>query len=379
MKKLIYFSFILILSSCVTSKVIHIDKDVVPSKNNGTFYILPKTEFTIEITLTKTEQLKGPYAGLANKYLGLNNVVTENSAQYKISSIKVNSADVDDAEQMYFIENPYKAFRSLKNLRHVGFIHRIIYEKVKENEDSANFSTYIDNNKTESRYPDIFRYYADANLFMKVDTIIETVKQDTQLIEKKVVKSSMIEKSIEQKAKETADYIIKLRENKYNLISGTGEVNYQKESLEYMFTQLENMESEYLKLFTGITLEKTLMYRFKVTPDANDSITHYDICHFSPVTGITRQNPGEAPGIFMNLKSRHVLAGVETYKVKEETLKKKSEGIIYRLPEYTDISIIDGSQEIYMQTYPVWQMGIEMSKPFHAGGHHFCCWHHKKR
>jgi hypothetical protein len=379
MKKLIYFSFILILSSCVTSKVMHVDKDVVPSKNNGTFYILPKTEFTVEITLTKTEQLKGPYAGLANKYLGLNNVVTENSVQYKISSIKVNSEDVDDAEQMYFIENPYKAFRSLKNLRHLGFIHRIIYEKAMGNADSTNFSTYIDNNKTESKYPDIFRYYADANLFMKVDTIIETVKLDTQFIEKKVVKSSMIEKSIEQKAKETADYIIKLRENKYNLISGTGEVNYQKESLEYMFTQLENMENEYMKLFTGITLEKTLMYRFKITPEANDSITHYNICHFSPVTGITRQNPGEAPGIFMNLKSRHILAGVEMVKVKEETLKKKSEGVIYRVPEYTDLSIIDGSQEIYRQTFPLWQIGSQMIKPVHAGGHHFCCWHHKKR
>jgi len=380
MKKLIYIVLsIILLTSCVTSKVIHLTKDVIPSKNKGTFYILPKTEFIIEISLAKTEQLKGPYAGLANKYLGLNNVITENSTQYKISGIKVTPSETDDEKQIYFIDNPHKLFRSLKMLRRLGFVHRIINEKVDGLSDSTDFSTFINNNKTESKYPDIFRYYADANLFMKVDTIIETVKQDTQFVEKKIVKSSMIEKSIEQKAKETADYIIKLRENKYNLIAGTGEVNYQKESLEYMFTQLENMESEYMKLFTGITLEKNLVYRFKITPGDNDSIMHYDICHFTASNGITRQNQGDTPGIFLNLNRRHILAEIGIYLEKAKTLNVKNEALIYRVPEYSDISVMEGNMEIYRRTYPVWQIGSLMTTPVNAACHHFRHWHYKKR
>jgi len=376
MKKLVYFSVLILLASCSVPRVMRIDKNLVPSKNSGTFYFLPKTELTVEIFISKTEYLKGPYAGFANKYLGLNNVITENSAKYKVSGINVVSMDVTDAGQVYFIEKPYKAFRVLKSLKYNGFIHRLISDKP-DYADSSNFSTYINNNKSESVYPEIFRYYADANMFMRVDTIIEKVKLDTQFIEKKVVKSSMIEKTIEQKAKETADYIIKLRENKYNLIAGTGEVNYQKESLEYMFTQLETMESEYMKLFTGITVEKTLVYRFIVTPEDGDSIVHYNICHFSPLTGISRQNPGEAPGIFILLKSKHLNAGFDNYKEKEKILKKTPAGIIYRVPEYAEVSVVDGNIEIYKNVFPVWQMGSYISKHIPCCSHHSHFRHHK--
>ena len=67
-----------------------------------------------------------------------------------------------------------------------------------------------------------------------------------------ILKRTMVEKSPEQKAREAADFISKIKEDRFNLLTGYQEVSYNQETLEYMDTQLKLLEKEYMKLFTGI-------------------------------------------------------------------------------------------------------------------------------
>lgn len=365
MKKSVLFLWFIFLISCSSPRILHIDQDTLPPKGNGTFYFLPETEFTVQIKVQKTERLKGPYAEFANKYLGLNNVITENSTAYKLISVQVSSADMPDKEQGYFIENPGKISKMINKYSSAGYLFPLLSLKKKQFTDSMNHSTYLQNNMTESEYPEIFKYYADANLFMKVDTIIEKIKQDTQVIEKKTLKASLIEKPLEQKAKETADYIIRIKENKFNLIAGTSEVNYPKETLEYMFTQLENTENEYMKLFTGISLGKTLTYYFTISPDWNDSIKNYVICHFSEHRGISRQNPGDETGIFLHMENKSISSNLEPFIGKADVIRKDNDALILRIPGQAGISIIDGNIELFRQTFRVWQLGTILKLPLH--------------
>ena len=107
------------------------------------------------------------------------------------------------------------------------------------------------------------------SVFEKVDTIIRKVNIDTMTLERQYLKRTMVEKSPEQKAKEAADFISKIKDNRFNLVTGFQEVNYNKETLEYMDTQLRMMEKEYMKLFTGISIHRPMTFSYSYTPNPN--------------------------------------------------------------------------------------------------------------
>jgi len=71
------------------------------------------------------------------------------------------------------------------------------------------------------------KYSADISVFEKVDTIIRKINVDTMTVERQYYKRTMIEKTPEQKAQEAADFITKIKDNRFTLISGTSEVNYK--------------------------------------------------------------------------------------------------------------------------------------------------------
>lgn len=363
MKKSVLFWWFILLISCSPPRVLHIDRNTIPTKGSGAYYLLPETEFTVQIMVQKTERIKGPYADFANKYLGLNNVITDNSTSYKLVNVQVTYTDMPDKEQGYYIENPGNMSKMINKFSTAGYLFPLLSFKKQPFADTLNHSTFLQNNMTESEYPEIFKYYADANLFMKVDTIIEKIKQDTQVIEKKTLKASLIEKPLEQKAKETADYIIRIKENKFNLIAGTSEVNYPKETLEYMFTQLENTENEYMKLFTGITVGKTLTYLFRISPERNDTVKNYEICHFSEHRGISRQNPGDETGIFLHVENKSASAILEPFISKADVISKDKAALVLRIPGQAEISIVDGNIELFRQTFRVWQLGTLLKLP----------------
>ena len=56
--------------------------------------------------VNKVYKIKGPYADLANKYLGITNVINENSNYFELADIQINSYSIPDTDQYYFVEIP---------------------------------------------------------------------------------------------------------------------------------------------------------------------------------------------------------------------------------------------------------------------------------
>ena len=68
--------------------------------------LLPLTE--------QKENIKGPYSEYAYKYLGLKNIITENTTTYQISDVDINTASEPDPNQYYFVETNCPIFLGLK-------------------------------------------------------------------------------------------------------------------------------------------------------------------------------------------------------------------------------------------------------------------------
>jgi hypothetical protein len=187
-------------------------------------------------------------------------------------------------------------------------------------------------------FGELFKYSADVSVFEKVDTIIRKINIDTMTVERQYYKRTIVEKSPEQKAKEAADFISKIKDNRFNLISGTQEVNYNRETLEYMDTQLKTMEKEYLKLFTGISLHKSLIFSYRYIPIANQINTEIPIFKFLRARGIIDIN--EQGGKVVTIKIQRVgnTNSVANY-LNKAVKETKVQGFAYRIPELARVTV----------------------------------------
>lgn len=349
-------------------KAFHINGSTVPPGRQGVVYALPRTVVNIEVTIDRIENYKGPYADYALRYLGLKNVVMNNAVEYAITGVVITTSPEPDPDQYYFVQTGGKQSKGEKAgllaLNDAG----LILSTVPVQEDSVVRKIIIDRDSEapmvaeKDIFPEVFKYYADVSVFEKVDTIIRKVSIDTMTMERQYLKRTMVEKSPEQKAREAADFIAKIKDNRFNLITGYQEVNYNRETLEYMDTQLKIMEKEYMKLFTGISLHKTLKFHFKYIPVANQINTEIPIFKFSRTKGT--MDLDDAGGNVITIKVQRVgNTNTVTNWLSQAPKEDKEQGLYYRIPELARVIVKLDNQATEETQCLVNQLGLVANLP----------------
>jgi len=341
-------TFVLVMlfaSACSTINVRHVDTKGKMPKGEGFYYSLPKTVISIEVTVNKTYKIKGPYTIYANKYLGLSNVITNNSVTYSLDAIKLNSYSTPDLDQYYFVESSKGCIKKqpfLLELTEAGLVSSI--NRCGEIKSSVNTVTSSIENIEELSEP-TGQFSVNSNIAESFDTIIEKVNLDTITYEKKVLKKIFVEKTLEQKAKEAADFIMRIKESSFYLISGSSEINYTKESFEYMYEQLKKTETEYLNLFTGITIKHQLKYYFTYIPESAENSVTLPLFRFSEKDGVTDTVSSKGGSVYLNINRSGNTNPISDFIDKKLNIKKKIHGFYYRIPEYGKVSIIYNDKE----------------------------------
>ncbi|MDP4281440.1 MAG: DUF4831 family protein [Bacteroidota bacterium] len=324
--------------------VFHIDKDVQPTSRDGVFYALPRTVVRIDVTIDKVENYKGPYSEFALKYLGLKNIIEANSVEYKVTGIQVTTSAQPDPDQYYFVEVGKKLSKNEKagllSLNESGLLLGTMPSKwdTLPLAGKAVFQTPVTEISEKDIFPEIFKYSADISFFEKIDTIIRKVNIDTMTLERQYYKRTVIEKSPEQKAKEAADFIQKIKDSRFNLISGMQEVNYNKETLEYLDAQLKTMEKEYMKLFTGISIHKASTFTYLYTPNPNQVNTEVPIFKFSKSKGFRELDDPSGKVVTIKVQRSGTTGMVSDYLNKVNS-RKSTHGFYYRIPELARVTV----------------------------------------
>jgi hypothetical protein len=191
-----------------------------------------------------------------------------------------------------------------------------------------------------------------------VDTIIERVNLDTATIEKMILRRTMVEKTPEQKAKDAADFIMKVKENRLNLISGYQEVNYDKETFTLMNSELEKLETEYQKLFTGLTFTNTQTYHYSFTPESTTKSDTISLFRFSNLKGVldTANLNGELATLIIQSSLEN--QAITEFVNKKQALKSKGHGYYYRIPEFANLIIQVGDKSRLKTCLPINQFGV---------------------
>jgi len=366
LKIFIIIAVILLLGvSCKTQQPIrvqHIRNLETGHSLQGFYYALPRTVLIIDVTVIKTTENPGPFASYAGKFLGIEDVITEPSSIYEIREININSFAEPDPSEFYFAEldlnKNYKNPLSL-NMSEGGLILAV---NAPFDQQELLQGTPLEREYGIFRSEATFNHFVKSNLHEKVDTIIQHIQVDTMTIERRTLRRRLVEKSSEIRAKEVADYILKIRDKKFDLISGFAEITYSKETLQYMNDQLTRQENDYLELFTGLTTQSKIKYRYYFIPDKNTASVPYTLFHFSELNGVVQEEePGsQAVNILATRSNTTRQLGVF---VMNPDRKKTETGFYYRIPEHGNITVSKGASSIADARMFVSQFGIITSLP----------------
>ncbi len=342
LKYLAFAAFFIVLTfcACSTIKVSHIETNAIVPKTEGIYYSLPKTVVAVEVTVNKTYKIKGPYSGYARKYLGLSNVITENSTFYSIGDIQLKSYPVPDPDQFYYVQVPKgnkksnSVFLKLSESGIISSINDIGINKPLLKPDSLK-------NESSDELADLPAQLSfKSNLAETIDTIIEKVNLDTISFEQKVLKKTVSEKTLEEQAKDAVDFIMRVKESRFNILTGYSEVNYSKESIEYMNEQLSKMEKEYLSLFIGKTVTHQLKYSFTYVPSNTENIIYLPLFRLSAKDGIVDTSNYVGESVYLRIERFGSTKQIATFEKAKQNITAKSHGFYYRIPEYAKVSLI---------------------------------------
>ena len=350
MKKQIILSCLLVASFILSATTVYAqvissraDDTNIPNTANGFYYSLPQTVLKIDLVFEKVESIKGPLSDYAKEYLGLIDIISSDKSEYKLLSADVSSFYEADPNQIFFVQFADEREKDAKSnkftLTDLGGISSY-------NSDDAQLeSVIIDETNVSYIYSDedkSFPYYSQYNKKKKTDTIIRTINIDTVVIDRFLFKTSWVDMSNNDKAKEASLQIEKLRESRYNLLSGYQEVNYGS-SIIYMDNQLKKMETEYLELFMGKTIKtldrKTIFY----IPEKNTSsekLFDFDIDKSIDIKILTQENE--------NLPDSPVQSG---------------NGIFYRIPVTATIEINSENTNHFLGRFNINQLGTVITAP----------------
>ncbi|MGD0712275.1 MAG: DUF4831 family protein [Bacteroidales bacterium] len=333
----------LLIAACSTINVHHVENSKAAVMNDGIYYSLPKTVISVEVTVDKINKVKGPYSEYAAKYLGISNIIGENSVSYSLGNIKINSYSVPDPAQYYFVELPkcgHKKNAVILQLSESGIINSINAPGEMKSSNGVNPAT----EKTDELNEPPSLTFLSSGLAETFDTSIIPVYLDTTFLMKKVIKRITVEKTDEQKAKEVSDLIMKVKGEKFNMIRGYDEVNYSKESIEYMTQQLDKLETEYLNLFTGITVKHQLKYYFVFNPSYTENQVFTPLFRFSYKEGIVDTSNSHGENVYLHIQRSGNTKVVADFEKAKTDAKKKLHGYNYRIPEYTTVSILSNDK-----------------------------------
>jgi hypothetical protein len=356
MKKIDRFLLILLLSACSPGMKISVTNvNDVSSIHNSTYvYALPLSAFTVTVVAQQESCVPGPYFMFAQKYLGISDVITKPYDNWAIKDIKITCYTETDPDFVYTVNSNKESFclqwlQELSNEKLIllpgSFANRGVFENALDLKSSG--VTY-----TDLSIKPIFDMEKRTLISEKLpDTLFFTLADSKD-------KDAPVLKTIEQKAEEAANFILKIWKRRFKLISGQYTFMPDGEALDRAIEELNRIEANYLSLFTGQKKVTSHTRTFHYVPEDTEDISRAILLRFSDSDGFL--DAGEANGkpVLVDIQDMNKTKGLDAIKLNDE---ESGNQVFYRIPDQGHLKVIYGEQVIEEAYYPVYQFGTLVS------------------
>lgn len=313
-------------------------------------YSLPSTTISLDVEAVQEKFYAGPYARYAEKYLGIKARQTDETT-FQITQIRMVPLLEADQSRRYTV-NVKKGtidatFLKLSASGLVSF-------------SDANFgdeSVWRFPTRTQGDFSD---KGVSSNLTSEATTLYRNSKTESAYSRVAVQQSMVVEKSLEQKAAETAEMILKLRQQRLQIVTGDTDATYSGEAMGAAIEEITRLEKEYMTLFIGYSDFQQQKMRFDVIPQPGLESQMYVAFRLSDTAGLVPADNLSGKPIVMEIVPQ---AFAEPQVSADILANAKEVEVYYRIPAICTVKLMDGANLLLQSRMPVYQLGKESSLP----------------
>jgi len=316
---------------------------------NRFVYSLPQTVFEVNVEFEKRVELPGPYRQYAQKFLGIAQFIKEEKSNWDITDISVSQFSEPDPAQLYSV-----------NILRGSFTSELYFDLASNGLAIDPMSVISSNVKLpveiQTQLPAVLEMSMKRSHKEKTDTLFKTVIRDSSFVKIPILRKQKEAKTVEQKAEEAANLIIKIRKRRLKLVDGEYGVFPEGRALEVAIEELNKTEQEYIDLFTGKTYTEKYSRSYFIAP--NGSSQQLELLKFSENGGILSAESADGKPVILEINP---ISGYPFEVSGNEQTPKNT--LYYRIPATCAIKITEGNTLFYEGRSSVFQAGSILPLP----------------
>lgn len=324
--KSLIFPLLFLITSCATAqKTVRVN--AIKANNYGVIYSLPKTSFEVELLVKKTTYKRGDFYPYAQRYLAVDNTVTEDRIVHTLEGIEITNKGIPDKTNSFMVEFRSKSVEPYVYLKEDGLIVSINAEP---------------ENVTESK---------------RVIHASETVSENPRRF---FSQETLMAGSTAKQAELVARQIFDLRRNRSDILSGEA-VNMPPDGNAYnvVMEEINKQEKALTELFSGSVTTEFFTETYQIIPE-NSNINREVIARFSEKLGPLDPDNLAGEPIYISLIRKTPEVVMQLSERDLQRLESKlSEGIVYNIPGKGDLSIEFGNRTLKSLEVDVVQFGSQ--------------------
>lgn len=355
----VFFVAVAVLISC-SKKPIQVSsvENTTILNTKGIIYSLPRTVFKIKIDAVKSVIVPGPFAKYAQKYLGISDAPIKKIEEWRINDINIESLAESDPATFYSVVSEDKVNINFLKLTSNGLIIPVSSFGVNS---IANKNILGNEINKQVDYTDLS---TSPFIASEKTTIYSKVQHDSVFVRVPIQKDMVIEKNLEEKARDAADFIFMLRKRRADFLSVDADHNLNSEGLKIAFDEINKLEQEYLSLFIGKSFTENSTHYFEYIPNQSDGETSI-IFRFSPSKGVVPSSDLSGNPILLKTLPETIPASYKSLftSINNEKDKPRTDLVYYRVPISAIVIVSDGKNEIFNRRISVYQYGPIVRMP----------------
>ena len=313
-------------------------------------YSLPSTTLILNVEAEQECFYAGPYAKFAEKYLGIK-VRQKDETRWQITKVGLTSAVEADLARRYTLalkkNAPDLSFLKLSSAGLVAFADGGV-------SDVQAWSFPVQSSA------DFAAKGVSSNLKSEATTLYRSERKEDAYNKVSVQQNMLVEKSLEQKAAEAAQKIVKLREQRLQIVIGDTDATYSGEAMGAAVAELTRLEQEYMSLFIGYSVYQTKNVSFEIIPDAERESQMYVAFRISDTAGPVPSDNLSGRPVVMEIIPQAVAS------VDAAPVATKLQTVNYLIPAICTVKVKEGSELLIQSRVPVYQLGVMSSMPVNS-------------
>ncbi|MCT4674001.1 MAG: DUF4831 family protein [Prolixibacteraceae bacterium] len=284
---------------------------------NGPVYALPATGVRVYVEATYDEFIPGPYQAYANDLLNIPNAQATASATWSISSVRFASYATVDANEYHQVKSEAMSAISVNELGVIKGVNGVF----------SNMKTMLPLVQNDYMPFEVTAYPWNDLSVQEFVEVNDSIPEEWKTISEK------------RKAYDAAHTITKLRKRRFHTMASVYETTPPDgKAYEVVAAQLDKLEKAYTALFIGKHVKRTRTFVFDVVPSETPTIAF----RFDKRKGVVPTS---------DLSGKPIMINVTIDNKAKAALQKQEgagaispDGIYYRVPCLTHVSLMDGTK-----------------------------------